>query len=63
MDTNLGDALSGLLLLGSDSNNDAEGVYLRWECRIFKCQKMVKSTDTCVLARHVTNMLANMLAA
>ncbi len=24
MDTNLGDALSGLLLLGSDSNNDSD---------------------------------------
>ncbi len=36
--------------------------HLCWECRIFECQKMVKSTDTCVLARHVANMSANMSA-
>jgi hypothetical protein len=35
---------------------------LSWECQIFECQKIVESTDTCVSARHIANMLADMAA-
>jgi hypothetical protein len=35
---------------------------LSWECWFFECPKMVELTDTCVSARHVADMSADMSA-